>query len=137
MEEVKRVSKVVRDRVLHPILIRRTRNDIKEYFKQDIADQKLTFPEVDTPHKIIYEFDKKTDAIFNETIKKIKEDFTYARYQPGEGLEDEYKLNDFAKTQERNLAGFMKSMLIKRLESSKYAFLQTIDRFIQSYNDFY
>lgn len=136
LEEVKRVSKVVRDRVLHPILIRRTRNDIKEYFKQDIADQNLTFPEVDTPHKIIYEFDKKTDAILNETIKKIKEDCEYVRYKPGNNLKDEYKINDFAKTQERNLAGFMKSMLIKRLESSKYAFLQTIDRFIQSYDAF-
>ena len=36
------------------------------------------------------------------------------------------------KTQEKNLVGFMKTMLVKRLESSKYAFMKTISRFISS-----
>ena len=135
LEEVKKISKVVRDRILKYIMVRRTRNDVKQYFKEDIEKQGLTFPEVDTPHKIIYTFDKETDAIFNETIKRLK-DFTFARYQPGNNLLENFQLTDFAQTQERNLVGFMKTMLVKRLESSKFAFLQTIDRFIQSYESF-
>lgn len=135
LEEVKKISKVVRDRILKYIMVRRTRNDVKQYFKEDIEKQGLTFPEVDTPHKIIYTFDKETDAIFNETIKRLK-DFTFARYQPGNNLLEKFQLTDFAQTQERNLVGFMKTMLVKRLESSKFAFLQTIDRFIQSYESF-
>lgn len=134
-EEVKKISKVVRDKILKYIMIRRTRNDVKQYFKADIEKQGLTFPEVDTPHKIVYTFDNQTDVIFNETIKKIR-DFTFARYQPGNNLLKEFQLTDFAQTQERNLVGFMKTMLVKRLESSKFAFLQTIDRFVKSYESF-
>lgn len=135
LEEVKKISKVVRDRILKYIMVRRTRKDVKQYFKEDIEKQGLTFPEVDTPHKIVYTFDNQTDAIFNETIKKLR-DFTFARYQPGNNLLKEFQLTDFAQTQERNLVGFMKTMLVKRLESSKFAFLQTIDRFVKSYESF-
>ena len=135
LEEVKKVSNAVRNKILKHIMIRRTRQDVKEYFKQDIIKQGLHFPDVDAPHRIIYTYNKSTDEIFNETVKKLKL-FTFARYQPGNNLKDEYKISDFAKTQERNLVGFMKTMLIKRLESSKYAFLQTIDRFIKSYEQF-
>ena len=135
LEEVKNVSKTVRNKILKFIMIRRTRQDVKEYFKQDIEKQGLHFPDVETPHRITYNYDEFTDSIFNQTIKKLKE-FTFARYQPGNNLKNEYKLSDFAQTQERNLVGFMKTMLVKRLESSKYAFLQTIERFISSYEQF-
>ena len=37
---------------------------------------------------------------------------------------------------ERALGGFMKGLLVKRLESSFYAFTQSIDRFIHSYKLF-
>lgn len=135
LDEVKNVSKTVRNKVLKYIMIRRTRQDVKEYFKKDIEKQGLYFPDVETPHRIIYNYDEFTNNIFNDTIKKLKE-FTFARYQPGNNLKDEYKLSDFAKTQEHNLVGFMKTMLVKRLESSKYAFMQTIERFIKSYEQF-
>ena len=134
-EAVKNISKIVRNKILKYVMIRRTRNDVKEYFKKDIEKQGLKFPEVDTPHRILYQFDKETDEIFNQTIRKIR-DFTFSRYQPGNNLQEKYKLTDFARTQERNLVGFMKTMLVKRLESSRYAFLQTVERFIKSYESF-
>lgn len=34
------------------------------------------------------------------------------------------------------MGGFMKGILVKRLESSKYAFEMTLNRFIDSYNEF-
>ena len=135
LDEVKNISKVVRNKILKYIMVRRTRQDVKEYFKKDIENQGLYFPEVDTPHRIVYAYDNETNRIFNETINRLK-DFTFARYQPGNNLRKEYKLSDFAQTQERNLVGFMKTMLVKRLESSRYAFLQTINRFIKSYEQF-
>lgn len=134
-EEVKNISQKVRERILKYVMIRRTRSDVKEYFKQDILKQGLKFPEVDEPRKILYKFDKQTDDVFNETIKKLKL-FTFARYQPGNNLKEEFKLSEFARNQERNLVGFMKTMLVKRLESSKFAFLQTVQRFIKSYELF-
>ena len=135
LEEVKNVSNTVRNKILKYIMIRRTRQDVKEYFKQDIIKQGLHFPDVETPHRIVYSYDEVTNAIFNKTIKSLKE-FTFARYQPGNNLKDKFKLSDFAQTQEHNLVGFMKTMLVKRLESSKFAFLQTIERFIISYEQF-
>ena len=134
-EEVKKISNTVRNKILKYIMIRRTRQDVKEYFKKDLEKQGLRFPDVDNPHRIVYQFDDSTDEIFNKTIKLLR-DFTFARYQPGNNLQENYKLTDFAQTQERNLVGFMKTMLVKRLESSKYAFLQTITRFIESYENF-
>lgn len=135
LEEVKNVSKTVRNKILKYIMIRRTRSDVREYFKNDIKKQGLFFPEVDTPNRIIYQFDDKTNEIFNETVLNLKH-FTFARYQPGRNLLKKFELSDFAQTQERNLVGFMKTMLVKRLESSKYAFLKTVERFIKSYEAF-
>jgi hypothetical protein len=45
-------------------------------------------------------------------------------------------ISDFEKTQQKNLMSFMKTLLIKRLESSFFAFNQTLDRFISSYEAF-
>ena len=135
IEEVKNISKEVRNKVLKYILVRRTRRDVKEYFSNDIKKQGLFFPEVDVPHRIVYQYDEKTNEIFDTTISKLKH-FTFARYQPGNNLKATFKRSDFEQTQERNLVGFMKTMLIKRLESSRFAFLQTVSRFINSYEQF-
>lgn len=135
IEEVKNISKEVRNKVLKYILVRRTRRDVKEYFSNDIKKQGLFFPEVDVPHRIVYQYDEKTNEIFDTTISKLKH-FTFARYQPGNNLKATFKRSDFEQTQERNLVGFMKTMLIKRLESSRFAFLQTVSRFINSYELF-
>lgn len=135
IEEVKNISKEVRNKVLKYILVRRTRRDVKEYFLNDIKKQGLFFPEVDAPHRIVYQYDEKTNEIFDTTISKLKH-FTFARYQPGNNLKAIFKRSDFEQTQERNLVGFMKTMLIKRLESSRFAFLQTVSRFINSYEQF-
>ncbi len=135
IEEVKNISKEVRNKVLKYILVRRTRHDVKEYFSNDIKKQGLFFPEVDAPHRIVYQYDEETNEIFDTTIAKLKQ-FTFARYQPGNNLKATFKRSDFEQTQERNLVGFMKTMLIKRLESSRFAFLQTVSRFINSYEQF-
>ena len=37
---------------------------------------------------------------------------------------------------QRNMGGFMKGILVKRLESSFYAFRMSLDRFIESYEKF-
>ena len=37
---------------------------------------------------------------------------------------------------QRNMGGFMKGILVKRLESSFYAFSKTLGRFIESYEQF-
>ena len=133
LKEVKKISKEIRDNILKYIMIRRTRTDIKNYFDKDIKEQHLVFPDVSSPKSIIYEFDKKTDQLFTETIQMIR-DLSYSRYSPKLYLKKQ--ITDFVKTQQKNLVGFMKTRLVKRLESSKYAFIQTLRRSIESYQKY-
>ena len=135
IEEIKRISKQVRNKILKYVMIRRTRTDVRKYFKTDIEQQNLFFPEVSAPNRVFYTFDSTTNNIFNETIKRIK-DFSYARYQPGVYLKEQMKLTGLEEQQQKNMVGFMRTMLVKRLESSKYAFEKTISRFIASYDKF-
>ncbi|MEG1965195.1 MAG: helicase-related protein [Oscillospiraceae bacterium] len=134
INEVKNISKEVRDKILNHIMIRRTRTDIKKHFSKDLKKQGLFFPEVLPPEKIIYEFDDKTNTVFENTIDVIK-NLTYARYTPKLYLKAE-QLSAFEKTQQTNMKGFMKSRLVKRLESSKYAFQMTLSRMINSYEKY-
>ena len=123
----------IREKVLKHIMVRRTRNEIKKYFSEDIEEQGLFFPEVSEPIRLIYKFDEKIGNIFNETLEKIKE-FTYSRYMPLVYLIRQ--LTEFELESQRNVGRFMKGILIKRLESSFYAFKKSVDRFIESYENF-
>jgi len=136
MDIVKDNAKQIRDKVLKHLMVRRTRNEIELYFKQDLLVQGLKFPEVAKPSPLFYQLDKNLDEIFMETIRLItdKKSFTYSRYTPLLYLKE--SITDFEKTQQQNLMRFMKTLLIKRLESSFYAFNQTLDRFITSYEVF-
>lgn len=138
IDAVKKVSKEVRDKILKYLMIRRTRTDIKKYFDKDIKKQGLFFPEVQTPERLVYEFDKYTNTVFENTIKMIgspnaslEEKLSYARYSPKLYLNEELK--PYEQQQQKNNVGFMKSRLVKRLESSKYAFEMTLKRSIKSH----
>jgi len=132
-ETVKDVAKEVRDKVLKYIMVRRTRNEIVNYFGDDVSKQGLFFPQLADPQRIIYEFDDTTDRVFNETIERLKE-FKYSRYMPL--LYMNRQLSAFEQQSQRNVGGFMKGILVKRLESSFYAFKNTLRRFIESYEKF-
>ncbi len=132
-DKLKKYSRDVRNKVLKHVMIRRTREDIKQYYSKDIKKQGLSFPQIKEPHKILYHFDSKTNDIFEKTIGLIKE-FNYARYTPL--LYYKKPLSEFEQQSQRNLGGFMRVLLVKRLESSFYAFKQTIKRFIASYEQF-
>jgi len=132
-ETVKGVAKEVRDKVLKYIMVRRTRNEIVNYFADDVSKQGLFFPRLADPQRIIYEFDAMTDTVFNKTIEKLK-DFKYSRYTPL--LYMQRQLSAFEQQAQRNVGGFMKGILVKRLESSFHAFKNTLRRFIESYEKF-
>lgn len=127
-------SEIIRDKLIREIMIRRTRGEVQKYYANDLQEQGLTFPKAGSPEKIIYEFDTKTDKAFSETIIAIK-GFKYARYTPLLYLKDKDKYVQMLASQ-RNMGGFMKGILIKRLESSFYAFSMTLGRFIKSYHQF-
>lgn len=134
MAQLRENSEVIRDRLIREVMIRRTRGEIQQYYADDLARQGLTFPKAGSPEKIVYSFDEETDDAFNQTINIIK-DFKYARYTPLLYLKDKKKYATMLASQ-HNMGGFMKGILVKRLESSFYAFRKTLDRFIESYTKF-
>lgn len=127
-------AREIREKVLKYIMIRRTRAEVEKYFGDDLKKQKLSFPEVDDPTPIFYQLNKKENSIFDKTIGLLTRDFKYARYMPLLYLKK--KLPENQLTPQRNMGRFMKILLVKRLESSFYAFRKSIDRFIRSYETF-
>lgn len=134
MAQLRENSEVIRDRLIREVMVRRTRSEIQQYYADDLARQGLTFPKAGSPEKIIYTFDEETDDAFNQTVSIIK-DFKYARYTPLLYLKDKKKYANMLAAQ-HNMGGFMKGILVKRLESSFYAFQKTLERFIESYTKF-
>lgn len=133
-EVLKRNSENIRDQVLRSIMIRRTRKEIIEYYEDDLNKQGLKFPKLGAPEQIIYTFDKNVDDVFGETIAAIRT-LQYSRYTPLLYLKDNKKYASILISQQ-NMSGFMKAILVKRLESSFYAFKMTLSRFIDSYEKF-
>lgn len=132
---LKKNSAIIRDKVLRNIMIRRTRKEIMEYYKEDLNNQGLKFPDFGDPEKIIYTYDDEMEIVFNHTIESIQK-LKYARYKPLTYLKVISKEIASLLISQRNMTGFMKSILLKRLESSFEAFKKTLGRFIKSHERF-
>jgi len=127
-------AKEIREKVLKYLMVRRTRTEIECYFGKDLARQNLSFPEVADPEPIFYELNEEENRIFSKTMTLLTEGFGYARYTPM--LFYEGDLTQPEKLAQRNMGKFMKLLLVKRLESSFYAFKKSVGRFIRSYELF-
>ncbi|MGC8483411.1 MAG: helicase-related protein, partial [Thermodesulfobium sp.] len=135
IEAVKENAYLIREKILKYLMIRRTRSEIERYFSKDLEKNKLKFPQVNDPIALFYELNDKENEIFDETIKLITKKIRYARYTPLLYLKSK-DLSAIEKYGQLNMGTFMKVLLIKRLESSFYAFRLTIDRFIDVYKKF-
>lgn len=124
----------LRNRVLKYVMVRRTRREIEKYYADDLKTQKIWFPKISDPTPLLYQLNQTENAVFMQSLQRITSaDFHWARYQ---ALHPDYytgDMEDRAVQGQRNLAKFMKILLVKRLESSFDAFRQTLDRFITSH----
>ena len=125
----KKLSEDVRQRIIKPLTVRRTRTDIEsvERYRKDVGD----FPKVDDPIKKDYELNEHLANLFVEAMDTLDKKLTYARYQAIAYLKPDVApgLYDNAETISRSLAGIRKNGLVKRLESSFYAFKISVDNF--------
>jgi superfamily II DNA or RNA helicase/HKD family nuclease len=131
---VRENSREIREKVLKYLMVRRTRTEIEKYFDKDIKSQNLKFPDVEKPTPLFYELNDTEDGIFNNTIELIAHKFKYARYMPM--LYYEGKISQPEELSQKNMGKFMKILLVKRLESSFFAFKNSVDRFLRSYEMF-
>ena len=137
LKAVEKASNVIRDKVLRQVMIRRTRTEIQNNYEKDMKKQGLVFPKVNDPIKETYEFDEKTEMVFESTLELIKQ-ISYARYTPLTYVNENVLTNEMNSllTGQRNMTGFMKGILVMRLESSQYAFKMTLGRFVSSLQSF-
>src|SRR3989338_4773165 len=108
--------------------------DRQKYYDKYIKSQNLKFPDVEKPTPLFYELNDTEDGIFNKTIELIARKFKYARYMPM--LYYEGKISQPEELSQKNMGKFMKILLVKRLESSFFAFKNSVDRFLRSYELF-
>lgn len=134
-EDVKKLYEEVRQYIIEPLTVRRTRSDLheNERYAKDLREQGIVFPVVKQPEKILYQLDKDLETLYDDTIKKLRYELTYYRYQAIRFLIPEkkkkYKTADKISDQ---LKSIMKTLLVKRLDSSFYAFRQSLERFAQA-----
>lgn len=136
IQKTKEIGQEIREKVLKYLMVRRTRREIEKYFEEDLKDNDMSFPEVEDPKPVFYQFNETEDDVFDKTIKLLAKDFHYARYKLFVPEYYEKELSEFEVTSWKNMGRFMKILLVKRLESSFYAFKKSIDRFIYTYNQF-
>ena len=126
----------IRESVLKYLIVRRTRSEIENYFSEDLEKQDLKFPELTGPEPLYYQFNEREDETFDKTIEIISKELKYARYKALTYYTKTKELKQVEIQSQENLWVFMKVMLVKRLESSFYAFRKSIERFISSYEAF-
>ncbi|MCG2726034.1 MAG: SNF2-related protein, partial [Elusimicrobia bacterium] len=149
-EEIKRkvgdISKRIRA-MLNPVVIRRSRLDLREIktYRDDLKIQKIEFPIVEPPKLLDYNLGK-LSTLYKETLKTIAPEdklkgFQGVRYKPTAYLKDKYKSQWAQKLNvdknllgqiQTNLAKFMKWMLVRRFESSIFAFEKSLSSIIKS-----
>lgn len=138
-KEVKAIYEKIRVKVVEPLTVRRTRTDLmeNEAYRKDLEKQNVHFPDVKAPHKIYYQLDAELEALYDKTIRYLNgkghDTLKYYRYQAIKYLlspkKDKYKKADLISIQ---LAGIMKTLLVKRIDSSFYAFKQSLKRYYQA-----
>lgn len=132
IRDFKKLAEKVRDRVIKPLTVRRTRTDIESVprYNKDVNG----FPKVERPVESRYELNEHLANLFERAMQTLDKELAYARYQAIAFLKPEVSngLYDNAELISRSLAGIRKNGLVKRLESSFYAFQVSIQNFRQA-----
>lgn len=89
---------------------------------------------MERPNESRYELNEHLADLFEQAMQTLDKKLTYARYQAIAFLKPEASngLYDNAELISRSLAGIRKNGLVKRLESSFYAFQVSVDNFKQA-----
>ncbi|WP_181304361.1 helicase-related protein [Rufibacter sp. XAAS-G3-1] len=135
---VKQIYERIRTKVIEPLTVRRTRTDLQahELYSKDLINQGITFPVVKQPKKILYVLEPHLEDLYDITIKVLShetEGLTYNRYRAIGFLKphkkNKYKQADMISAQ---LAKIMKTLLVKRIDSSFHAFKKSLHRFMKA-----
>ncbi|NGP75143.1 DEAD/DEAH box helicase family protein [Balneolaceae bacterium YR4-1] len=133
IEAIRELYADIREKILKPITIRRTRRDLEnvDQYREDLKKQGVVFPDIAKPRKREYELGDELRGLFFESLDSILDEdkLRYYRYQAIKYLDEEIKEEyyDTADLTSRQLARMMTTLLVKRLESSFKAFRDTLN----------
>ncbi len=157
-EEIRKISMKIRD-IIFPVVIRRTRIDLDviEEYRDDLQKQEIYFPVVNEPVSKTYELGKlaplyeaTTEEIYprKEENKSGKDCFTGARYRPlsylkpealermkKEKTQAEFRDLEYLIEGQKHIAGFMRTLLVRRFESSIESFRMSVDSILSASDD--
>lgn len=138
-QEVNKIYDEIRNGVIDKVTIRRTRNNILNDpdYSRDIEKQGIVFPNILPPNEVVYQMSKETSERFYETLASLSDEqdqdhLSYARYRAIEFLKDQNKSSEQSG---QSLAGIYHVHMVKRLESSFYAFKKSLSTLLRITND--
>jgi len=138
IQRIRELYNTIREKIISQITVRRTRGDLKGYPKyiDDLKEQGIIFPEIAPLKPVIYDLDGKLSKLFYQTVFYLTDadKINYFRYQAIAYLKEDLRETyyDQAVLVSRALAGIMKTLMIKRLESSFNAFKITLNNLLIS-----
>jgi superfamily II DNA/RNA helicase len=125
----------LRAKLLSKITIRRTRNNIlnDSTYRQDLAQNGIVFPKINKPKIFKYKMKEELNRLFNDTLTILTGQLQYARYRIINYLREDIREQYYGKVQNlgENLAGIFKVQMVKRLESSFFAFKKSLDNLLK------
>lgn len=139
LSKIRELYEKIREKIVEPITVRRTRNDLKKYPKylDDLKEQGIVFPDIAAPRAKDYELNSHLSKLFYQTIFYLTDEdkIKYYRYQAirflKEEIQDEFGYEK-ATLVSKSLAGIMKTLMVKRLESSFEAFKKSLHNLLKS-----
>ncbi|HOW64783.1 MAG TPA: helicase-related protein [Candidatus Paceibacterota bacterium] len=135
-KQVKAIYELIRTKVISEVIVRRTRSDLVEHddYRLDLEQQGVIFPEIKPPRKILYQLSPALEDLYDRTVRLLSQTdgsgLTYNRYRAIGFLKPDKK-RKYANADRisAQLAFIMRTLLIKRLDSSFYAFKRSLARF--------
>jgi len=133
---VKILYEDIRDKVVSEITVRRTRTELlgHDQYRADLEVQGVVFPRVEPPRHILYPLSPTLEALYDRTIALLSNTggsgLTYNRYRAIGFLRPDKKAKyQYADRISQQLATIMRTLLVKRIDSSFHAFRQSLNRF--------
>lgn len=142
-EDVDRIYAQIRDKVIDKVTIRRTRTNITNDpdYKRDLERQGIVFPKILPPEELEYKLNDFLTLVFNKTLISLidpecENAIKYARYRAVEFLKPDFSSKyKNAKLIGQSLAKIFKTHMVKRLESSFFAFKKSLKTMLSMTND--
>ena len=133
---IQEINEELRNNVIFPLTVRRTRADLmnNELYRVDLESQGIVFPESRQPVQMFYKMNMDLDYLFDQTLECLDKRLNYSRYKAISFLKPEPKSNYSATADNAalQLGNIMKNILIKRLDSSFFAFKRSLKHFLDS-----